>query len=97
VSCEALAKRDKAFIRKIMFYVYLIASKSAPEERYIGSTDDLKKRLADHNAGKSIHTNKFKPWKLVTYLGFETRSKAEKFERYLKHGSGHAFAKRHLW
>jgi putative endonuclease len=80
-----------------MFYVYLITSQAKADERYIGSTDDLRKRLAEHNAGKSIHTNKFKPWKLVTYLAFETRIKAEAFEKYLKHGSGYAFAKRHLW
>jgi putative endonuclease len=80
-----------------MFYVYLLSSQSKPDERYIGSTEDLKTRLNHHNTGKSVHTNKFKPWKLVTYVAFETREKAEKFEKYLKHGSGHAFAKRHLW
>ena len=80
-----------------MFYVYFLSSQSKPDERYIGSTDDLKGRLTEHNAGKSVHTNKFKPWKLVTYVAFETRGKAEKFEKYLKHGSGHTFANRHLW
>jgi hypothetical protein len=38
-----------------------------PDQTYIGSTGDLKKRLAEHNSGKSIHTNKFKPRKLEAY------------------------------
>lgn len=53
-----------------------------------GLTSDLKKRLAEHNAGKSAHTSKFKPWRLVTYLAFSDRTRAEAFERYLKAGPG---------
>jgi len=78
-------------------YVYLIRSESHPDQRYIGSTDDLKKRLANHNAGKSPHTSKFAPWKLVVAVFFAGKRKAEAFERYLKQGSGHTFANRHFW
>jgi putative endonuclease len=78
-------------------YVYLLQSESAVGQRYIGATADLKARLADHNAGKSSHTSKFKPWKLVTYIAFSDSGQAETFERYLKSGSGHAFARKRLW
>ena len=80
-----------------MFYVYLLGSLSSNEQRYVGMTTDLKGRLQEHNAGKSYHTSKFKPWRLVTYVAFSDRAKAESFERYLKSGSGHAFANRRLW
>lgn len=80
-----------------MHYVYLLESVSAPGQRYIGVTSDLKQRLVDHNAGKSSHTSKYAPWKLVTYVAFSDRQKAEAFERYLKSGSGHAFARKRLW
>jgi putative endonuclease len=80
-----------------MHYVYLLESESAVGQRYVGATSDLKKRLAEHNAGKSSHTSKFMPWKLVTYVAFSDARKAEVFERYLKSGSGHAFAKKRLW
>jgi putative endonuclease len=80
-----------------MKYVYFLESLSSPGKRYIGQTFSLDTRLQEHNAGKSIHTNKHKPWKLVTYVAFEDEEKAFQFERYLKHGSGHAFAKRHFW
>ena len=78
-------------------YVYLIRSVSHPDERYVGITQDLKTRLREHNAGKSQHTSKFTPWELVTAVYFSDKGKAEAFERYLKQGSGHAFANRHLW
>lgn len=80
-----------------MHYVYLIESVGAPGRRYIGLTNDLKARLAAHNAGRSPHTSKYRPWRLVTCIVFEDRAKAAAFERYLKSGSGHAFAARRLW
>jgi putative endonuclease len=68
-------------------YVYLIESLSAQAERYVGMTTDLKKRLREHDQGKSSHTTKFRQWKLITYVAFTDRAKAEAFERYLKSGS----------
>lgn len=53
-----------------MHYVYLIRSIPAPEQTYIGLTEDLKSRLKKHNEGGSPHTSKYKPWKLQTYLVF---------------------------
>jgi putative endonuclease len=78
-------------------YVYLIESLAVPGQRYVGLTSDLKLRLKRHNAGQSAHTSKFKPWQLVTYLAFSDRAKAERFEVYLKSGSGHAFAAKRFW
>ena len=80
-----------------MKYVYLLQSRSAPQERYVGITADFQARLEQHNAGKSPHTAKFRPWKAVVVVRFGDDGKAEEFERYLKSGSGHAFAKRHFW
>jgi putative endonuclease len=80
-----------------VYYVYLIGSLSAQGERYVGMTTDLKQRLREHNQAKSSHTAKFSRWKLITYLAFTDRAKAEAFERYLKSGSGHAFARKRLW
>jgi putative endonuclease len=80
-----------------MHYVYLLQSEAFPSQRYVGLTSDLRRRLAEHNAGKSPHTSKYVPWRLVTYVAFSNEQKAEVFERYLKSGSGHAFASRRLW
>ncbi len=80
-----------------MFYVYLIQSEKFPNQRYIGYSTDLKQRLADHNAGYSKHTAKFKPWKLITYIAFSDETSAKNFEMYLKSGFGQAFANKRLW
>jgi len=79
-----------------MFYAYILESVALCGEFYRGHTDDLKRRLAEHNAGRCPHTSKFKPWKVKFYAAFETLEKAQEFEAYLKSGSGHAFAKRHF-
>jgi putative endonuclease len=62
----------------------------------VGVTDDPMRRLEEHNSGKSIHTNKFKPWKMAVSVGFSEAAKATAFETYLKSGSGRAFAKKHF-
>jgi predicted GIY-YIG superfamily endonuclease len=74
-----------------------LESEGTAGQRYIGVTSDLRKRLFEHNNGKSSHTSKFLPWRLVTYIAFSNERKAETFERYLKSGSGHAFARKRLW
>jgi len=79
-----------------MFYTYILESLNIPGELYRGHAHNLKLRLAEHNAGKCSHTAKFRPWRLKFYAAFETIELARNFEVYLKSGSGHAFAKRHL-
>ncbi len=79
-----------------MFYVYIIQSQSFPQHRYIGYTTDLRKRLNDHNRGYSVHTSKYRPWTLITYIGFSNKQAAIDFEKYLKTGSGQAFANKRL-
>lgn len=80
-----------------MKYVYLLRSIPHSAQRYIGLTDDIDARLAAHNAGKSTHTAKYRPWEIIVAVRFEDDEKAVVFERYLKTGSGWAFANRHLW
>ena len=80
-----------------MHYVYILQSETSPDRYYVGLTTDLERRLDEHNTGKSIHTNKFKPWKIAVSIGFSERDKALRFERYLlKSGSGRAFARKHF-
>ena len=78
-----------------MRYVYILESLDS-EHFYIGMTDDLRARLTKHNAGGVPHTSKFKPWRLRTYIAFDDEKRALAFEKYLKSGSGRAFAKRHF-
>ncbi len=79
-----------------MYYVYIIRSIENPEHVYVGCTTNLKKRLSDHNSGTTSHTQKYKPWKLITFIAFETKSKAYAFEEFLKSGSGRVFRDKRL-
>jgi len=79
-----------------MYCVYLLRSQSSPAQVYTGFTENLRQRLAEHNSGKSPHTAQYTPWLLETYLAFSDRLQAQVFERYLKTGSGIAFANKRL-
>jgi putative endonuclease len=73
-----------------MFYVYVLYSAKL-KKRYVGSTDDIPKRLRLHNAGRSRFTSGGFPWALVHSESFNTRSEARKRERFLKSGAGRAW------
>ena len=77
-----------------MYYVYLLISEFYPDQIYIGYTKDVSQRLKTHNNGGSIHTAKFKPWKLIAHFGFTNSVVALNFEKYLKSQSGRAFLKK---
>ncbi len=80
-----------------MYYVYFIRSLIDQNKTYVGYTTNLKERLIKHNEGGSVHTRSDKPWKLISYIAFDTKAKALSFEKYIKVGSGHAFAKKRFW
>lgn len=79
-----------------MKYVYILQSVAAGEHFYTGITDNLDARLAKHNSGAVTHTSKFRPWRIRTYVAFADEERAIAFEKYLKSGSGRAFAKTRL-
>ena len=79
-----------------MNYVYILQSVSHPDQFYTGLCRDVEARLRTHNAGQSPHTSKYKPWRLLSFHWFERVETAAAFERYLKTGSGRAFALKRL-
>jgi predicted GIY-YIG superfamily endonuclease len=78
-----------------MKYVYILQSLDGLHF-YTGLTDDLEARLPKHNSGAVTHTSKFRPWRIQSYLAFTDETRAIAFEKYLKSGSGRAFAKARL-
>lgn len=76
-----------------MYIVYILRSLKEADRIYIGRTDNLEERLKGHNRGDSTYTKKFLPWVLETHISFSNQQLADKFEKYLKSGSGHAFLK----
>lgn len=77
-------------------FVYVLVSVADPRRHYVGLTSNVTTRLAVHNSGGSQHTATDRPWKLIVSLEFADQQSAVQFEKYLKSGSGRAFAKRHF-
>jgi putative endonuclease len=76
----------------VMYYVYLLESAGDHRRHYTGFTENLKSRLAAHNAGRNPSTAS----NLVGYIALANEARARDFERYLKSGSGKTFSKRHF-
>ena len=73
-----------------MFFVYALKS----IERtyiYVGLTDNLERRLSEHNGGKNKTTRPYRPFVLIHSEMFETRIEARQREKYLKSGIGKDF------
>ena len=77
-------------------FVYLLRNHEIQPKSYTGITADVKRRLAEHNAGACTHTAKHRQWCVDVVIGFPNEERAIALERYLKSGSGVAFALRHL-
>lgn len=79
-----------------MHYVYILQSTAKPNKFYVGKTNNLLRRLEEHNSGKSIDTNRFKPWIIKNYFAFLDENKSSNFEKYLKTSRGRRFTIRHF-
>ena len=67
-----------------MYYVYFLKS-LLHNEFYVGSTNDLKQRMKDHNLGKVFSTKRYMPWKLLYYEAYLFKKSARMREKRLKH------------
>src|ERR1041385_4333398 len=67
-----------------MLYYFYILQSQVNNSFYKGSTDDLSRRLVEHNEGKSTYTSKYLPWDLVWYGIKPNRSEAIALEQKLK-------------
>jgi putative endonuclease len=77
-------------------FVYILNSTSQPARYYTGITSNVRMRLSEHNRGGCVHTRCWTPWRVVVVIAFASEARALDFERYLKSGSGCAFAARHF-
>jgi len=77
-------------------FVYVLRNTDDGPHFYVGLTSDVKARLAGHNEGHCPHTAPRRPWRIHVVVEFTDEARALRFERYLKSGSGRAFAKRHF-
>ena len=77
-----------------MYYVYLL--KCADGTIYTGCTSNIEERLIRHKKGYVHYTQTKLPVSLISFSAFTEKFKAFEFEKYLKTGSGRAFARKRL-
>ncbi len=75
-----------------MFYVYILKSLKNGRN-YTGSTNNLERRLFEHNSGQTKYTSKAGPFELIYKEIYNTKLEASKRERFLKTGKGRKFLK----
>ncbi len=80
-----------------MHYIYVLQSEKNRNKIYIGNTDDLQRRLKEHNNGGNYSTKTDRPHRIVYYEAYLSKSDALSRERKLKHhGSAIGHLKRRL-
>jgi putative endonuclease len=77
-----------------MWYVYIL--KMADGEYYVGSTNDLKRRMEEHVSGQEISTKWRLPVVLEAYIAVKSEETARCLEKYLKTSSGKATLRKRI-
>jgi len=75
-----------------MYQVYILVSNNNPKT-YTGITDNIERRLKQHNNGYHAYTKRYKPWTLIHLENYENRIEARKREKYLKTAVGRRWIK----
>ena len=78
-----------------MWFTYIIKSTNS-DFIYIGSTNDLRRRFAEHNSGFSQSTKHFIPFELEAYVAVKSEQQARDLEKYFKTGSGKAILNKRI-
>ena len=78
-----------------MWYVYILRS-IIDKNLYIGSTNNIRRRLTDHNSGKVDSTKSRIPFVLEAYFAIKDQAKAIELEQYFKTGSGEALLQKRI-
>lgn len=79
-----------------IYTVYVLKSLIA-DKSYVGFTDNMGRRLKEHNSGLNYYTKRYKPWKLIYQEEFDVFSEAVKREKYLKSASGRKLVLKQLF
>jgi predicted GIY-YIG superfamily endonuclease len=77
-----------------MWYVYIL--KMADGEYYVGSTNDLKRRIEEHINGRDISTKWRLPVVLEAYIAVKSEMTARRLEKYLNTSSGKATLRKRI-
>lgn len=78
-----------------MWYIYFLELENG--DTYVGSANDLRRRITSHEKGQVTSTKTYLPVSLKSYTAVQTETIARALEQYFKSGSGKAFANIRFW
>ena len=78
------------------YYVYVLKS-TVVERIYIGFTENVGRRLRQHNAGKNRSTKPYRPYEVLFTEEFDNKEQALEREKFLKSGQGREYIKSASW
>jgi predicted GIY-YIG superfamily endonuclease len=78
-----------------MWYVYILRSVK-DKDLYVGSTNNIRRRLNEHNSGKVDSTKRRIPFSLEAYIAVKDQAIAIELEQYFKTGSGRALLQKRI-
>jgi putative endonuclease len=79
-----------------IFITYILKSNSV-NKTYVGHTDNLERRLNEHNQGNSAFTKSYKPWSVIHKENFNNIEESIKREKYFKSAAGRRWMKKNLF
>ena len=68
----------------MVYYVYMLLSKSLKPVTYVGYTNNLKNRICLHNSGKGAKFTRGRKWRLIYSEKFNSKKEAISREYYIK-------------
>ena len=74
------------------YFIYVLKSLSA-KKSYVGITNNLQRRLMEHNSGKHVYTKRHKPWVMIYSEEYDSLKESREREKYLKSAIGRKFLK----
>jgi putative endonuclease len=79
----------------VFFYTYVLLSLK-DREYYVGYTNNIRKRIEEHNSGKNLSTKPRRPLKLIYFEACLNEDDAKQREKYLKGTIGRRYLARRL-
>ena len=69
------------------YTVYILRSLSS-KKSYVGVTNNIERRIEEHNSGKHFYTKRHTPWEVIHTEEYSNFQEAQRKEKYLKTTSG---------
>lgn len=95
-STRGAHRREAGGMDLMSYMTYILLSKIA-KKTYVGHTDNLLRRLEEHNRGRSIFSSRYRPWVILYNESYSLEVDAVKREKYFNSAAGRRWIKKNLF